>query len=111
MTFALDHAPSKYEQIKQSTDTFTAFSHVQYPGSHVTLYTVFLRGYWRLDTLVMLRGGATAYGSSFVCHYAEGGATEAYCNRHYAEGGATEVYCNRAVCHSVRLLQVFLVTH
>ena len=25
MTFALDHAPSKYIQIKQSTDTFTAF--------------------------------------------------------------------------------------
>ena len=39
---------------------------------------------------------AEAYGS-----YAEGGATEAYCNRavcHYAEGGAMEVYCNRAVC-------------
>ena len=29
----------------------------------------------------------------------------------YAEGGAIEVYCNRAVCHSVRLLQVFLVAH
>ena len=26
---------------------------MQYPGSHVTLYTVFLRGYWRLDTLVI----------------------------------------------------------
>ena len=54
---------------------------------------------------------AEAYGSSFVClfvsqsvsHYAEGGATD------YAEGGATEAYCNRAVCHSVRLLQAFLV--
>ena len=51
MTFAIDHAPSKYVQIEQST--FTAFSHVQYPGSHVTLYTAFLRGYWRLDTLVI----------------------------------------------------------
>ena len=30
---------------------------------------------------------AEAYGSSFVSHY--------------AEGGATEVYCNRAVCQSV----------
>ena len=38
MTFAIDHA---HVQIEQSTDTFTAFSHVQYPGSHVTLYTVF----------------------------------------------------------------------
>ena len=38
----------------------------------------------------MPRGGATAYSSSFVC-----------C--HYAEGGATEVYCNRAVCQSVSL--------
>ena len=28
-------------------------AHVQYTGSHVTLYTVFLRGYWRLDTLVI----------------------------------------------------------
>ena len=36
----------------------------------------------------MPRGGATAYGSLFVCHYAEGGATD------YAEGGATEAYCN-----------------
>ena len=53
MTFVLDHAPSKYVQIEQSTDTFTAFSHVQHPGSDVTLYTVFLRGYWRLDTLVI----------------------------------------------------------
>ena len=43
MTFVLDHAPSKYVQIEQSTDTFTAFSHVQYPGSDNTLYTVFLR--------------------------------------------------------------------
>ena len=25
MTFALDHVPSKYVQIEQSTDTFTAF--------------------------------------------------------------------------------------
>ena len=33
------------------------------------------------------------------------------CSDHYAEGGAIEVYCNRAVCHSVRLLQVFLVAH
>ena len=72
---------------------------------------------------------AEAYGSSFVClsvsHYAEGGATEAYCSRavclslcrggarrhtvivlsvcHYAEGGATEAYCSRAVCQSVIL--------
>ena len=30
---------------------------------------------------------------------------------HYAEGGATEVYCNRGVCQSVCLLQVFLVAH
>ena len=34
---------------------------------------------------------------------------------HYAEGGATEVYCNRgvcqSVCQSVCLLQVFLVAH
>ena len=34
---------------------------------------------------------------------------------HYAEGGATEAYCNRAVCQSVCqsvcLLQVFLVAH
>ena len=52
--FALDHAPSKYVQIEQSTDTFTAFSHVQYPGSHVTLYTVFLCRYWRLDTLFIM---------------------------------------------------------
>ena len=51
MTFAIDHA---HVQIEQSMDTFTAFSHVQYPGSHVTLYTVFLRGYWRLDTLVIM---------------------------------------------------------
>ena len=29
-------------------------AHVQYTGSHVTLYTVFLRGYWRLDTLVIM---------------------------------------------------------
>ena len=43
-----------------------------------------------------------AYGSSFVC-YAEGGVTD------YAEGGATEAYCNRAVCPSVCLLQAFLV--
>ena len=28
----------------------------------------------------MPRGGATAYGSHAVCHYAEGGATEAYCS-------------------------------
>ena len=27
--------------------------------------------------VIMPRGGATAYGSLFVCHYAEGGATEA----------------------------------
>ena len=27
---------------------------MQYTGSHVTLYTVFLRGYWRLDTLVII---------------------------------------------------------
>ena len=48
--------------------------------------------------------GTKGYGSRFVCHYAEGGATEAYCSRavcHYAEGGATEAYCNRAVCQSV----------
>ena len=51
MMFAFDHAPSKYVQIEQSTDTFTAFSRVQYPGSHVTLYTVFLRRY---DTLVIV---------------------------------------------------------
>ena len=30
---------------------------------------------------------------------------------HYAEGGATEAYCNRAVCQSVCRLQVFLVAH
>ena len=57
MTFARDHALSKYVPIeiyKQSTDTFTAFSHVQYQGSHVTLYIVFLHGYWRLDTLVIM---------------------------------------------------------
>ena len=41
----------------------------------------------RGSLLVMPRGGATAYGSRAVCHYAEGGATEAY--------------CNRAVCQSV----------
>ena len=29
-------------------------AHMQYTGSHVTLYTVFLRGYWRLDTLVIM---------------------------------------------------------
>ena len=29
----------------------------------------------------MPRGGTTAYGRRIVCHYAEGGATEAYCNR------------------------------
>ena len=29
-------------------------AHVQYTGSHVTLYTVFLRRYWRLDTLVIM---------------------------------------------------------
>ena len=28
---------------------------------------------------------------------------------YYAEGGATEAYCNRAVCPSVCLLQAFLV--
>ena len=45
----------KSNKVRQSTDTFTAFSHVQYPGSHATLYTVFLRGYyWRLDTLVIM---------------------------------------------------------
>ena len=32
-----------------------------------------------------------------------------YQQSNYAEGGATEVYCNRAVCPSVCLLQVFLV--
>ena len=32
-----------------------------------------------LEKLIMPR--AEAYGSSFVCHYAEGGATEAYCSR------------------------------
>ena len=37
----------------------------------------------------MPRGGATAYGSLFVCHYAEGGATK--------------------VVLSVRLLQAFLI--
>ena len=47
----------------------------------------------------MPRGGATAYGSRAVCHYAEGGATEAYCNR---------AVCH-SVCQSVCLLQVFLV--
>ena len=51
MTFALDHTPSKYVQIEimltkyglieQSTDIFTAFSHVRYTGSHVNLYTLF----------------------------------------------------------------------
>ena len=30
---------------------------------------------------------------------------------HYAEGGATKAYCNCAVCHFVCLLQVFLVAH
>ena len=58
MTFSLDHTLSEIRTnwygYYQSTDTFTAFSHVQYPGSHVTLYTVFLRGYWRLDTLVIM---------------------------------------------------------
>ena len=39
--------------------------------------------------LVMPR--AEAYGSSFVCLSVS----------HYAEGGATEAYCNRAVCQSV----------
>ena len=57
---------------------------------------------------------AEAYGSSFVyhlSHYAEGGATEVYCNRavmsvsHYAEGGAT-------VWHTVVVLSVILsATH
>ena len=27
---------------------------------------------------------------------------------YYAEGGATEAYCNRAVCPSICLLQAFL---
>ena len=40
-------------------------------------------------TLIMPR--AEAYGSSFVCLSVS----------HYAEGGATEAYCNRAVCQSV----------
>ena len=31
-----------------------SLAHVQYTESHVTLYTVFLRGYWRLDTLVIM---------------------------------------------------------
>ena len=35
---------------------------------------------------------AEAYGSSFVC----------VCVCHYAEGGATEAYCNRAVRLSSR---------
>ena len=34
-----------------------------------------------------------AYSSSFVCLFVS----------HYAEGGATEAYCNRAVCPSVCL--------
>ena len=34
---------------------------------------------------------AEAYGSSFVCLFVS----------HYAEGGATEAYCSRAVCQSL----------
>ena len=37
---------------------------------------------------------AEAYGSSFVCLSVSQSVS------HYAEGGATEVYCNRAVCLS-----------
>ena len=52
-----------------------------------------------LEKLIMPR--AEAYGSSFVCHYAEGGATEAYCSR---------AVC-LSFCLSVCLLQAFLVAH
>ena len=43
----------------------------------------------------MIMPRAEAYGSSFVCHYAEGGATEAYCNRAVCQ----------SVCQSVSLLK------
>ena len=47
-----------------------------------------------VTALIMPRGGATAYGSRAVCHYAEGGATEAYCSR---------AVCSRVVYVSVCL--------
>ena len=35
---------------------------MQYPGSHVTLYTVFLRGYWRLGTRTRIDVERTDHG-------------------------------------------------
>ena len=63
------------------------------------LHIVVVKMHVVVVSLIMPR--AEAYGSSFVCLSVS----------HYAEGGATEAYCNRAVCQSVCLLQVFLVAH
>ena len=53
---------------------------------------------------------AEAYGSSFVCQSVIMPRAELLRHTvvvlsvsHYAEGGATEAYCNRAVCQSVSL--------
>ena len=43
--------------------------------------------------VILIMPRVEAYGSSFVCLFVS----------HYAEGGATEAYCNRAVCPSVCL--------
>ena len=51
----------------------------------------------KVFSIIMPR--AEAYGSSFVCQSV------------IMPRRSQEAYCSRAVCHSVRLLQVFLVAH
>ena len=58
MTFALDHAPSKYVQIEQKYGKvrihLRCFLTCSTPEVTLLCTTVFLRGYWRLDTRVTL---------------------------------------------------------
>ena len=58
MTFALDHAPSKYVKNRSKYRYIYGVFSRAVPGSHVTLYTVwspfYARGYRRLDTLVIM---------------------------------------------------------
>ena len=58
MTFALDHAPSKYVQIEQKYGKvrihLRCFLTCSTPEVTLLCTTVFLRGYWRLDTRVIM---------------------------------------------------------
>ena len=55
VTFQADHVSLLYVSLSYTSRLRTnlrRFSHVKLTGSHVTLFTVFLRGYWQFDTLL-----------------------------------------------------------